>query len=92
VVGPLQLDVLSSRIAAEYKTEVAFEPVPFGTARWIRSETSRKLQRFVEEHVMNVALDRDERPVFLPRDDWELRQARDHNPDIVFDAVRELVG
>ncbi|MEC5293446.1 MULTISPECIES: peptide chain release factor 3 [unclassified Aurantimonas] len=92
VVGPLQLDVLSSRIASEYKTEVAFEPVPFGTARWIKSDSPRKLQRFLEENILNMARDRDERPVFLPRDDWELRYARDNNPDVVFDAVRELVG
>ncbi|WP_442874036.1 hypothetical protein [Aurantimonas sp. C2-4-R8] len=92
VVGPLQLDVLSSRIAAEYKTEVAFEPVPFGTARWIRSENDAKLQTFIRENPMNVVRDRDERPVYLCRDEWDLRYIMDRNKDIVFDGTREIVG
>ena len=92
VVGPLQLDVLSSRMAGEYKVDVTFEPVLFGTARWISSENAPKLQRFIKDHVMNIALDRDERPVYLPKDSWDLRHARERNPEIVFDAVRELAG
>ncbi len=38
VVGSLQLDVLASRIAAEYKIAVGFEGVPYETARWIASD------------------------------------------------------
>ncbi len=35
VVGQLQLEVLISRLEAEYKVEAALEPAPFDTARWL---------------------------------------------------------
>ena len=35
VVGALQLDVLASRVESEYKVAVAFETIPYETARWI---------------------------------------------------------
>ncbi len=41
---------------------------------------------------MAVAEDRDGRPVFLPKGDWELRYARERNPDLRFDETRELVA
>jgi peptide chain release factor 3 len=36
VVGQLQLDVLISRLQAEYKVEAALEGAPFDTARWVK--------------------------------------------------------
>ncbi|WP_210315234.1 peptide chain release factor 3 [Aurantimonas sp. DM33-3] len=92
VVGPLQLDVLASRIAGEYKADVSFEPVPFNVARWIRCENEATLQAFVKDNVTHVARDRDERPVYLCRDEWDLRYIQDRNKDIVFDSTREIVG
>ena len=35
VVGPLQLDVLKSRLNAEYGLDADLEPSPYDTARWI---------------------------------------------------------
>ncbi|WP_182421925.1 peptide chain release factor 3 [Aureimonas sp. ME7] len=92
VVGPLQLDVLASRIKQEYKTDIGFEPVPYATARWISSADERKLKTFVDENKVSIAEDRDGRPVFLPKNDWELRYARERNPDLRFDETRELVA
>ncbi|MEX6504906.1 peptide chain release factor 3 [Jiella sp. M17.18] len=92
VVGPLQLDVLASRISGEYKADVTFEPVQYSVARWLRCDNEAKLAAFIKDHAMNVARDRDGRPVFLARDDWELRYEADRNKDIIFDATREIVG
>ena len=36
VVGQLQLEVLISRLEAEYKVEAGLEPAPFDTARWLK--------------------------------------------------------
>jgi peptide chain release factor 3 len=36
VVGQLQLEVLISRLEAEYKVEAVLEASPFATARWIK--------------------------------------------------------
>ncbi|WP_232845476.1 peptide chain release factor 3 [Aurantimonas marina] len=92
VVGPLQLDVLASRIAAEYKADVTFEPVSSNVARWIRSDSESALAAFIKDNITHVARDRDERPVFLCRDDWDLRFTMERNKDIIFDATREIVG
>ena len=92
VVGPLQLDVLASRIAGEYKADVTFEPVSSNVARWIRSDSPQKLQAFIKENVTHILRDRDERPVFLCKDDWDLRYMMDRNKDIAFDSTREIVG
>ncbi|WP_102959234.1 peptide chain release factor 3 [Mangrovicella endophytica] len=92
VVGPLQLDVLASRVAAEYKVEVSFEPAPYATARWIRAKDPALIAKFVKDNTLEVALDRDESPVFLPRSEWDLRYAATNNPDLTFEATREIVG
>ncbi len=92
VVGPLQLDVLASRIRGEYKTEISFESVPYTTARWISAPDEKTLQTFIEANTMQVARDRDERPVFLPKDSWELNYARKHFPSVEFAETRELVS
>ncbi|TFF23069.1 peptide chain release factor 3 [Jiella endophytica] len=91
VVGPLQLDVLASRIAGEYKAEVSFEPVQYNVARWIRCENPQLLKEFIRENTMNVVRDRDDWPVYLCKDEWDLRYIMSRNKDIAFDATREIV-
>ena len=48
VVGQLQLEVLVSRLEAEYKVEAVLEPAPFDTARWLRGSDAgaQGLHRF----------------------------------------------
>ncbi|MEI6418599.1 MAG: peptide chain release factor 3, partial [Sphingomonadales bacterium] len=49
VVGQLQLDVLISRLEAEYRVAAEFEPSPFDTARWI-SGAPADVKRFIEDN------------------------------------------
>ncbi|MDY8109044.1 peptide chain release factor 3 [Fulvimarina sp. 2208YS6-2-32] len=92
VVGPLQLDVLASRISGEYKADVTFEPVQYNVARWIRAESEVKLKQFIKDNTTQVVRDRDDRPVYLCRDEWDLRYIIERNKEISFDATREIVG
>ena len=89
VVGALQLDVLASRIDAEYKVPVRFEQAPYETARWIASDDPAELKKFIEKHRGSVAEDRDDAPVFLARNAWELNYTKEHAPKITFAATRE---
>ena len=41
VVGPLQFDVLASRIELEYGLPVRFEPTQFTSARWVSGPQRR---------------------------------------------------
>jgi peptide chain release factor 3 len=89
VVGALQLDVLTARIAAEYGLEVRMEPAPYETARWVDAEDGKALERFVEGTRSAGAEDHDGAPVFLARNSWELNQIQKEWPDIRFRATRE---
>jgi len=89
VVGQLQLDVLASRIAAEYGLEVAFEQGMFETARWVGADDAAELKRFSDAHQGNMADDRDGAPVFMAKSAWELRYTAEKWPKVKFTATRE---
>ncbi|WP_228242665.1 peptide chain release factor 3 [Porphyrobacter sp. GA68] len=88
VVGQLQLEVLVSRLEAEYKVEAGLEPAPFATARWIKGPAA-KLDEFAGFNRANVARDRDGDPVFLARSPWDVNYQAEKNPDLTFSAVKE---
>jgi peptide chain release factor 3 len=89
VVGQLQLEVLASRIATEYKIAVGFEAAPYETARWVAGDDLALVKRFVERHRGSLAEDRDNAPVFLARDTWELNRTIEDWPDLQFLKTRE---
>ncbi len=93
VVGVLQLDVLTSRIAGEYNAEIVLEPVPYQTARWVASKSGEvALDAFKAENRGSLAEDRDGRLVFLARNPWDLDNTMKRYPEIVFRDTCELVG
>jgi len=89
VVGQLQLDVLISRLGAEYKVDARFEPSPWDTARWIAADDAADLKAFVDMNRSHIATDRDGAPVFMAKDAWELSFHEGRNPAIRFTATRE---
>ena len=90
VVGALQLDVMSSRVRNEYKVEIAFEPAPYATARWLAGETPAALAEFVEKNRSVIAEDKDDDPVYLARNSFELNYTRERWPKNRFLEVKEI--
>ena len=90
VVGILQLDVVVDRLKAEYGAEIGFEPVNYSTARWIETDQAT-LQKMIENHRMSIAEDRDDRPVFLFKNAWEVGYIGEKYPDVKFRETREIV-
>ena len=88
VVGQLQLDVLISRLEAEYKVAAALEPAPFDTARWLKGSDAA-LQAFADFNLASLARDRDGDPVFLARSAWDVGYQQERNPELVFGATKE---
>jgi peptide chain release factor 3 len=88
VVGQLQLDVLLSRLDAEYKVGANLEPAPFDTARWISGEPAA-LKNFADINRAAMAKDRDGNPVFLAKSAWEVNYVAERYPDVKFAATRE---
>ncbi|HWU03554.1 MAG TPA: peptide chain release factor 3 [Novosphingobium sp.] len=88
VVGQLQLDVLISRLEAEYKVEAGLEQAPFDTARWVKGSDSA-LRDFAEFNRANLAKDRDGALVFMARSAWDVSYQQERNPELAFSATRE---
>jgi peptide chain release factor 3 len=88
VVGALQLDVLRSRLVAEYGLEADLEAAPFEGARWL-SGTDAEIDKFAAAHRGGMAADRDGAPVFLAKNAWELGYVAEKFPDMKFLKTRE---
>jgi peptide chain release factor 3 len=88
VVGQLQLEVLISRLEAEYKVDAFLEASPFATARWIKGEGKASAE-FESFNRPNLARDRDGDLVFLAKSPWDVSYQAEKNPDLVFSATKE---
>ena len=89
VVGQLQLDVLLSRLEAEYKVAAGLEPAPFDTARWVSAENPAEFKAFLDHNKGAMAKDRDGAPVFLAKSAWEVGYVQDRYPKVRFAATKE---
>jgi peptide chain release factor 3 len=89
VVGPLQLDVLQTRLAGEYGLEIGFETPEFQLARWIASADARKIDEFVSANYSSVADDLDGDRVFMARNQFILDYTRERAPGIAFTDIKD---
>ncbi len=89
VVGQLQLDVLLSRLEAEYKVAAGLEMAPFETARWVSADDPADLKAFADLSRAAMAKDRDGNPVFMAKTAWEVGYVADRYPKVRFAATRE---
>jgi peptide chain release factor 3 len=88
VVGALQLDVLKSRLVAEYDLEADLEASPFDSARWL-SGTPAEIEKFSNANKGGMATDRDGAPVFLAKSAWEIGYVAERFPNMKFLKTRE---
>jgi peptide chain release factor 3 len=88
VVGNLQLDVLKSRLQAEYGLDADLEASPYETARWVAGSEA-DVEKFRDANKGQMAEDRDGAPVFLAKSNWELGYVGGKFPNIRFLKTRE---
>ena len=89
VVGQLQLEVLISRLDAEYKVAAGLEMAPYETARWISSDDPAALKEFLDLNRGALAKDRDGNPVYMAKSAWDVGYVADRYPKVKFAATRE---
>ena len=89
VVGQLQLEVLISRLDAEYKVAAGLEMAPYETARWISSDDAAALKEFIDLNRGSLAKDRDGNPVYMAKSAWDVGYVADRYPKVKFAATRE---
>jgi peptide chain release factor 3 len=90
VVGPLQLEVLTARLKAEYDLAARLEAAPYETARWVAGD-AKDVKRLVDQVPSALAEDRDGAPVFMARNRWDLERTQKDWPALTFSATREEV-
>lgn len=76
VVGVLQFEVIKFRLQNEYNVEGVFEGVPYTCARWYHHEDSKVLKEFERRYLTQIALDVDQKKIFLCNSTWDLDYAR----------------
>jgi len=90
VVGPLQFEVLASRIELEYGLPVRFEPSQFTSARWVNGPKAA-VDKFTETNKLHIAHDHDGDIVYLTRLQWDIdRVGRDY-PEVTLTATKEMM-
>ena len=88
VVGALQLDVLKSRLVAEYDLDAELEASPYDSARWLKGSEG-ELEKFSNANKGGMATDRDGAPVFLSKSAWEIGYVAERFPNVKFLKTRE---
>ena len=79
-MGSLQLDVLSHRLATEYKVKLKLVPLAFSVARWVQGEFDLSPFRYTE--TVRVVEDRERRPVLLFASAWTLESTLQRHSDL----------
>jgi peptide chain release factor 3 len=90
VVGTLQLDVLQSRLGAEYGVAVGFEPSPFALARWVSTDDRAALDRFIADNRASIADDVDGDPVYLASSAFMMRRTAELAPALTFRDIKDV--
>lgn len=90
VVGPLQFEVLASRIELEYGLPVRFEASQFTSARWITGEKAI-VDKFVSSNKQHMATDNDGDLVYLTRLQWDIDRVERDFPELKLTSTKEMM-
>ncbi len=90
VVGPLQFDVLASRIEQEYQLPVRFEGSQFTSARWV-SGPKAEIERFINVNKGHIATDHDGDTVYLTRLKWDIDRIERDYPELTLTATKDMM-
>jgi peptide chain release factor 3 len=92
VVGALQLDVLISRLDAEYDVPVVFETTRFEVLRWLSCDDDKKLDQFIDGNKSSVARDLDGSPVMMATSLFNLNYTLERAQGIKVATIKEIHG
>lgn len=89
-VGELQFDVITYRLEHEYGAAARSQPLPFTVARWITSDDSEALSKFMRFRDRNIVWDKDGKPVYLAESQWVLQSNIKDHPRVTFHETSEF--
>ncbi len=88
-VGPLQFEVVASRLASEYKVDAVYDAADIHTALWLTFPDETTRRNFERDQAVRLAKDVDGNPVFLAPNKPVLQITQERWPKVGFHAVRE---
>lgn len=88
-VGELQFEVIQFRLLQEYGASCRFRPMNVSRARWVSATDPESLKKFLFSNSSKIAYDKEERPVFLASNQWDIDYALENNPQIRFHETSE---
>ena len=88
-VGPLQFDVIATRLAGEYNVEVRLDPLEYKTARWVTCDDPAVLKEFIRTLELNLARDAYGDLVYLAESEFRLDRVAKNWPRIRFHSTKE---
>jgi peptide chain release factor 3 len=91
VVGELQFDVVTARLAAEYNVNAAIERMPYSEARWVVGEETALNSLYLPYESLRVR-DPQQRMVVLFARQWDLKYCIEKNPELEFYTLNELTS
>ncbi len=91
VVGPLQFEVLGSRIEMEYGLPVRFDQSQFTSARWVKGDR-QAVEKFAAANKQHIAEDHDGDVVYLTRLQWDIDRVERDYPDVTLTATKEMMA
>ncbi len=83
-VGALQFDVIQYRLQHEYGARCRYEQLPMYKACWIETENGDKLKEFRLRKYQQLAIDKEEREVYMAESSYALQMAQEKFPEITF--------
>jgi peptide chain release factor 3 len=89
VVGPLQMDLVQSRLLTEYTVETEKHVLPFTVARWIHGDKDISKLRLPTGRTMLVR-DHAEQLMLLCESEWDLGFIVRDNPSFAFSAAPDI--
>jgi peptide chain release factor 3 len=88
-LGELQFEVIQFRLLEEYGAACSFESLPYFKACWITSANKTVLNKFISVKGHHITYDKDDRPVFMAKNEWTLNTNISDYPEIDFHYTSE---
>ncbi len=90
-VGPLQFDVVATRLDREYDVDVRMDMLPYKVARWVEGDDAETLKRFERRQASSLARDAEGKLAFLGESAFWLDRAQQDWPELTFRSTIEVL-
>jgi peptide chain release factor 3 len=89
-VGALQFEVIQYRLDHEYGASCSYEPFNIHKALWVKCDDEAAFKHFKSRRKRDLAIDKDDKLVYLADSSWALQMAKENHPEVEFHEKSEF--